>query len=371
MRFQTMPDNLQAGISTVQRAVAPKSPLAILSGILFEFAPGTATLTGSNMDLTISRTIPVTGDCQASVVLPTKQLAEVVRRLSDSPLVLTIDPVTNSTELSYGQGRVRLNGFDPAEYPRPVEPEEPQIEFQAPCDVFQALFRRVLYAVGQDELRPVFTGVLLEIEGDQVRAVATDAHRLALNQVAFPGGAGTEVRVIISGRALSELVRILAQTEEEKFRMALAENHVSFTVGPTKLLSRVINGNYPDYRRVIPTSFQARITGLDAMLLLRTVERAATLAQDTSPVVNFQLENGLLRITAQSDTGAAWEEIPVDFEGEAQEVSFNAKYLEDALRWCETSALVLELNGPVGPAIFRPVSDTDHYLALVLPVRLF
>ncbi|MBE0466581.1 MAG: DNA polymerase III subunit beta [Candidatus Desulforudis sp.] len=370
MRFQTTPENLLAGISTVQRAVAHKSPLAVLSGILFEVTENSVTLTGSNVDLTISRTVPATEAVPGRIVLPARQLAEIVRRLPEAAVFLVADPEKQSVELTYGRARARLHGYDPDDFPRPAV-LQPELEFTASCAAFLDLFKRVVYAVGQDDLRPVFTGVLLEIDNMGITVVATDTHRLALNRVDFPGVADQEAKVIVSGRALSELVRILGQAEEEQFVFTIAENYVAFTVGPTMMLSRLILGNYPDYRKVIPAAYQTRVGGMDAPLLLRTVERAATLAQDGSPVVNIRLEPEMLEITAQSEMGSIREELPVEVEGQPLEASFNAKYLEEALRWCEAADLTVDFNGPIGPAIFRPVGEKDNYLGLVLPVRLF
>jgi DNA polymerase-3 subunit beta len=390
MHFQTTPENLLIGINTAGRAVAQKSSLAVLSGILLEVENNQVVLTGSNMDLTISRVIPATMTVPGKVVLPTRQFSEIVRRLPGTgPVKCQItDREANSAELSYGRARVNLQTYDPDTFPRTTElgPNNQSTEclkVTASCAVFQDLFKRVVYAASQDDLRPIFTGVLLEITASEIKAVATDTHRLALNRVECPPGVQTgkvpgssEFRVIISGRALGELVRILGQTENDEFIFTIAENYIAFDVGPTRLLSRLIAGDYPDYRKVIPSSYQTRIWDIDAQVLLRTVERAATLAREGLPMVGFSIlpgqtgtpggEGGLLSITAQSEAGSILEEIPIRMDGQPLETSFNAKYLEDALRWCETSELTVDFNGPNGPVIFRK----DDYLALVLPVCL-
>lgn len=391
MHFQTTPENLLIGVNTAGRAVAQKSSLAVLSGILLEVEDNQVTLTGSNMDLTISRVIPATMTVPGKVVLPARQFSEIVRRLPGTgPVKCQVtDKEANSVELSYGRARVNLQTYDPDTFPRTTElgpnnqPTE-CLEITASCAVFQDLLKRVVYAAGQDDLRPIFTGVLLEVTASEIKAVATDTHRLALNRVECqPGGqtgkvsclptrqeVSSEFKVIVSGRALGELVRILAQAEDDEFIFTVAENYIAFDVGPTRLLSRLIAGDYPDYRKVIPSSYQTRIWDIDAQVLLRTVERAATLAREGLPMVGFSIssggEGGLLSITAQSEAGSILEEIPIQMDGQPLETSFNTKYLEDALRWCETSELTMEFNGPKGPVIFRK----GEYLALVLPVRL-
>lgn len=407
MHFQTTRENLLAGITTVVRAVNQKSPVAALSGILFETGGTRASgsgeagqeevsLTGSNMDLSIRRTIAVrpagagTPIVPGAIVLPARQLVEIVRRLPDVPVSFTADSQKNSVELSYGRARARLHGYSADEFPKPADPltqvpqgrpadaGTPRLDITAPSRLFHNLFRRVIYAVGTDDLRPIFTGVLLEIDEGEIRAVATDTHRLAMHRVDYEGEPDPltrvprrKMQVIVSGRTLGELVRVLSQAEEEQFDLNITENYIVFTVGPTRIVSRLIVGNYPDYRQVIPASHQTRVSGIEAPLLLQTVERAATLAQDGSPVVNFHLGEGLLKVTAQSEVGSIHEEIPVEVSGQALEISFNAKYLEEALRWCESVELTLNFNGPVGPAIIRPLQNDDSYLALVLPVRLF
>ncbi|ACA58571.1 DNA polymerase III subunit beta [Candidatus Desulforudis audaxviator] len=389
MQFQTTRESLLAGITTVMRAVNQKSPVAALSGILFEAGAGEAgqqgvSLTGSNMDLTIRRIIPAGVTVSGAVVLPARQLAEIVRRLPDVPVSITADHQKNSVELTYGRARALLNGYSAAEFPKPADPltrvpggrpadaGTPRLDITAPSKVFHNLFRRVIYAAGTDDLRPIFTGVLLEIDEGEIRAVATDTHRLAMHRVDYEGEPeNRKMQVIVSGRALGELVRVLSQAEEEQFEVTIAENYIVFSVGPTRIISRLIVGTYPDYRQVIPKVHQTRVSGIEAPLLLQTVERAATLAQDGSPVINLHLGQGLLGVTAQSEAGSIHEEIPVELAGQELEISFNAKYLEEALRWCESTQLILDFHGPVGPAIIRPLGDGDTYLALVLPVRPF
>lgn len=387
MQFQTTRENLLAGISTVVRAVNHKSPVAALSGILFEAGTGETgggdvrgaeagqyvSLTGSNMDLTIRRIIPAGVSAPGAVVLPARQLAEIVRRLPDVPVAVTADIQKNSVELSYGRARALLNGYSAGEFPKPADPRgTSRLDITAPSKLFQNLFRRVIYAAGTDDLRPIFTGVLLEVDEGEIRAVATDTHRLAVHRVDYEGEPEKrKMQMIVSGRALGELVRVLSQAEEDQFELTIAENYVVFSVGPTRMVSRLIAGTYPDYRQVIPKAHQTRVLSIEASLLLETVERAATLAQDGSPVVNLHLEQGLLKVTAQSEAGSIQEEIPVELAGQELEISFNAKYLEEALRWCESTELVLDFHGPVGPTIIRPLGDGDTYLALVLPVRLF
>ncbi len=369
MQFQTTPQNLLSGITTVQRAVSPKSPLAVLTGILLNTPDNkTVTLTASNGDLTISSTIPASASTPGRIVLPAKQMLEIVRRLPDVPLTVKVDPETNSAYLNYGRAEVKLNGYNAEEFP-PAPEVSSERTFKAPCGEFRDLLRRVIYAAGQDDLRPIFTGVLLEIYENEIRAVATDTHRLAHNQMPFTGIRGTEVKAIIGGKTLSEVVRILGQTEEDDFSFSLSDNYAVFQMDGTRVVSRTIVGDYPDYKRVIPADYQTRISGLNGALLLRTVERAAAVGEESGPVLNFKLAEETLVVSAQSEAGFIREEISVQIEGEEQDINFNSRYLEEALRWYEKNEIIMEFNGSLGPAVIKP-GDGEDYLALVLPVRL-
>ncbi len=402
MQFQTTRENLLAGVTTVVRAVNQKSPVAAFSGILFEAAAQNVSgqdqvsLTGSNLDLTIRRTIPAQVTDPGAVVIGARQLAEIVRRLPDVPVVVTADSERNSVELSYANNYARLSGFNAAEFPRSAYRQGAgaagngtRLEITAPSKLFHNLFRRVIYAVGADDLRPIFTGVLLEIDEGEIRTVATDTHRLCVRSEKWEAGSENAnasplpvpfpltshhplpTSCIVSGRALGELVRVLFQAEEELFELSITESYVVFSVGPILILSRLIVGVYPDYRQIMPKAHHTRVSRIEAPLLLQMVERAATLAQDGSPVINLHIGGGVLKITAQSEAGSIHEEMPVELTGQELEISFNAKYLEEALRWSESTQVVLDFHGPAGPAIIRPLGDRDTYLALVLPVRLF
>ncbi len=370
MRFTTTRDNLFSGISVVQRAVALKSPLPALSGILLEADEGRLRLTGTNLDLCIKCDVTIdSADYQpGSIVLPARYLSDIVRRLPDGPVHFLADLSSYNASLKYGRSQARLNGMDPNDFQ--VEPSiTPKAELTLETEMLKDAVKQVVYAAGTDDLRPIFTGVLLEIADQELRTVATDTHRLAMRRAELPGEEAQLTNIIVPAKALGELARILGNIEDENVRVVMAENYVSFSVGRIQLLSRLIDGQYPDYRQVIPTSYRSRIARIESAVLAQAVERAETLSRDDSPIVTFTLESDLLSVTADSQAGSVREEIPVESEGDRIEVALNAAYILDALRGAADEAVSLEFNGPLGPLVVRPHADGD-YLALVLPVRL-
>jgi len=369
MRFKTTRDNLLTAITTVGRAVAGKSPMPILGGILIEADEEGLTFTATNLELYISCRLTASDIIPGSVVLPARYFGEIVRRLPEGPVSVVADLSSYSAAIRYGRAEASLNGYAAEEFPHlPVL--TPKARFNLRGEVLRDVTRQVLYAVGEDELRPIFTGVLLEISDQELRAVATDTHRLALARVDLEGSETNLTNVILPGKALAELSRLLGAAEEEDTEVAVADSYASFTNGPVRLLTRLIEGQFPDYRQVIPGGYRSRLAGVEPLTLLAAVERASTLAVNETPLVVLELKANELVISARSQAGSLVEELPVSLDGEALQVAFNAGYLIDALRAAGTAPVNLEFNGPVGPALVRPADGTNGYLGLVLPVRL-
>lgn len=369
MRFKTTRDNLLTGITTVGRAVAGKSPMPVLGGILIEADEEGLTFTGTNLELYISCRLTASDIIPGSIVLPARYFSEIIRRLPEGPVSVVADLSSYSAAIRYGRAEASLNGYAAEEFPHlPVL--TPKARFTLRSEVLRDVTRQVLYAVGEDELRPVFTGVLLELTDQELRAVATDTHRLALARVDLPGSETNLTNVILPGKALAELGRLLSAAEDEDTEVAIADSYASFGNGPVRVLTRLIEGQFPDYRQVIPGGYRSRLGEVEPLTLLAAVERASTLAANETPLVVLELKAGELIISARSQVGSLIEELPAALDGEALQVAFNAGYLIDALRAAGPAPVSLEFNGPVGPALVRPVDEGNGYLGLVLPVRL-
>ncbi|MDQ7792218.1 MAG: DNA polymerase III subunit beta [Clostridia bacterium] len=380
MRFTTTKDNLLNGISTVQRAVALKSPLPTLSGILLELTEAGLKLTGTNLDLCITCEVTVdqTQSQPGSIVLPARYLSEIVRRLPDGPVHFLADLSSYTASLRYGapnsggRNQAKLNGMNPGDF-QVLPSLTPKVELELDAAMFRDSIRQVVYAAGQDDLRPLFTGVLLEIVDHELRTVATDTHRLTMRRAEVPELEAQLTNIIVPAKALGELARILTTAEAGNVQIVMAENYVSFMVGRVQLLSRLIDGQYPDYRQVIPTSHKSRISRIDSQMLAQAVERAGILSRDDSPIVSFNLQGNRLLISANSQAGSVLEEIPAECDGDQVEITFNTTYILEALRGAASSqkdeAVALEFHGALGPLVIRPHANGD-YLALILPVRL-
>lgn len=355
--------NLIQGVATAQRGVSTKNPMPILSGILLMAKDNQLEFKATDLEMGIQCTIPANVQEEGSIVLPAKYLGEIVRKLPDTPIQIETEQGFNAV-IRYGQSEITINGFEAEEFPAFPVPHGNNT-FHLPEDELKEILRQILFAASTDENRPVFTGVLIEITEGNLRLVATDTHRLALREEKV-NDILENVSVIIPGKTLNELSRVIG-TPDRSVDISLGDNQVIFSMEDTSLVSRLIEGQFPNYRQVIPQGYKTRLR-IKTKDLLEALERASLLARVGTQIVRLSLETDKVILFANTEVGRIHEEVPIFLEGETMQISFNAVYLIDALRAIGSENIYLELTGPLSPGILRPV-EGDHYLSLVLPVR--
>ncbi|MEG6617228.1 DNA polymerase III subunit beta [Peptococcaceae bacterium 1198_IL3148] len=364
MRINTTKNNLLYGVQMVQRAVSPKNPLPILSGIMFHADNDTLKVTATDLEIGIECYVPVTTIESGSVVIPARYITDIVRKLPDVPIDLITDDSNNTILLKYSNSEVNLHGINAEDYPSfPTVENDVSIEIAAPA--LKEMLRQVLFAASTDENRPVFTGILFEIKNNNLSLVATDTHRLALRKQILNGDT-PDSKVIIPGRTLSELVRIMGNSDES-VKITLGGNQALFTLKDTVLVSRLIEGQFPAYDQVVPKNYKSRLR-VRVKDLLESTERAALLTASGKQTIKLSCQQDLLLITANTEIGGIHEEVNSYLEGEPMQIAFNASYLTDVLRAIGKEEIYFELNGPLSPGVIKPVEE-DNYLALILPVR--
>lgn len=364
MKINTTKEKLLYGVQMVQRAVSPKNPLPVLSGILFETRDNILKMSATDLELGIECNIPVTTIEPGSVVIPARYITDIVRKLPDVPIDLSTDSANNSVLLKYSTSEVRLHSLNDDEFPT-----FPSVEDNVVIDIatgtLKTMLKQVLFATSNDENRPVFTGVLFEIENNVLSLVTTDTHRLAVRKLALNTNT-PDTKVIIPGRTLTELARIMP-SQEETVRITLGSNQALFSIKDTVLVSRLIEGQFPAYEQVVPQNYKSRLK-LRVKEMLESTERAALLTTTGKQTIKLSTQQDLIFITANTEIGGIHEEVNALLEGEPMEISFNAGYLTDVLRAVGKEEIYFELNGPLSPGVIKPV-DGDDYLTLILPVR--
>jgi len=371
MKFLVEQNELLGGLQVVQRAISSRSTLPILSGIYLSCEHNLLRLRATDLEIGIECTIPVQSEIEGETVLPARYFVEIIKRLPDIPLTIERSE-GNLVTIKYGSSEIQLNQFNAEEFPPLPEIEEIH-SITINADLFINAIRQVSIAASHDTSRPIFTGILLEVDqNNTLKLVATDTHRLAYREIMLSNASVNNFSCIIPSRTLGEISKIF-RPEDNFIEISFAENQVLFKVESTVLVSRLIEGQFPNYNQVIPTSYTSRVRILTRDLL-NSAERASLLARDEfknrSNVIKLNISGNNLTITSQSaEIGNLHEELPIYLEGESAEIAFNARYLIDVLKVIDQEEINLDLTGSLSPGIIRPTDD-PHVLFLVLPIRI-
>lgn len=366
MKVHCSKDALLTGVNTVQKAVSGKNTQPILQTISLHADGQTITFTATDLEIGIRCEVPAQTVIEGTVVLPARLFSEIVRKLPDTEI--TLESEFESVKLHYYQSEIFLKGFDPEEFPLLPDLLDP-VAFTLPSASFKRMIRETIIATAMEETRPVFTGLFLEIEGSVLRLVATDTHRLAYGDSQIENPDGLKFSGIIPAKTMSEIYRLLKE-DDELINVRFTGSQVSFQFGSVHLLSRLIEGQFPPYKQVIPKACQTKVH-LPVKDFMETVERASLLAKDSSAgtcVIRLVIEDDVLRIDHATDIGKISEQLQIEKEGDDITISFNSKFITDVLKIVDSEQILFELSGPQSAGVVRPLDD-KNYLYLLLPVR--
>lgn len=369
MKISSSKENLVYGTQIAQRCISSRAPLPILNGILLTARDHQLTFQATDLDLAIECATGVEVLEEGSVVVPARHFLEIVRRLPDQTIHLESDPQTKLLILTYGSAQFSINTLNPDEFP-----VFPNINGNFTQEIKQVLLkeiiRQVAFAASNDPIRPLFTGVMLEIAPHHLLFVATDTHRLAKRKIEQENPEIEQpVQTIIPARALNELYRLL-KDEDLPIKISITDTHITFYTEDFIFSTRPIQGYYPDYKKVLPEDYQCKIL-INTTELLPAIERASLLisTKEGNSIVHLTIKENYLTVQSNSvDLGSVHEEIPATREGQEIAIAFNARYLIDALKNMEAEQMAIEFTGNLGPGIIRPISEQD-YLYLLLPIR--
>lgn len=369
MKFKVVQEQLSNGLQLVQRAVSTRAPMPVLAGILVQTTPQGLTLTATDQEIGVQVTVPATVAAEGALVLPSR-LGEIVRKIPFGDIAVESDEANHTATITWERSRFVINGFAAAEFP-PL-PESPQDDsFTVTKGELRRLIRQTGFAVSHDDSRPVFTGVLVVLEGSSIRLVATDGFRLALAEGEVLGRNGEAGReVIIPGRALAEVARVLGEEGDETVRIALADKRIFFDTARERVVCRLIDGQFPPYKQVIPKQFVTKVT-CATQGLLDACERASLIAREPGQAVRLEINGSSAVVSASApDVGNVREEIPIESQGDSLEIAFNPRYLIEGLRNIDTDKVNYEFTGPLSPSCMRPVENEHTFTCIVLPMRL-
>jgi len=355
-------DDLANALGVVARGLSSRSAVQVLSGILLQVQDEKLTLAATDMEVSLRVSVggEVSGD--GSVVVPGRLLTDLVRLLPNERVSLSYEVGEGVLAVASGSYSSRLNVFSAEDFPRLPTLDVSLHTIAAPA--LLGTIEKVARAASRDESRPVLTGILVRFEGDTLIMAATDSYRLAVKETSL-GESGPELDAIIPARALQELARLAAGTEEVS--LGVHENHVIFGTGGVWLTSRRIDGQFPNYKQLLPEAFELEVT-TSREPLLNVVRRAAVMAQRNAPL-RLRFEEGELTVSAQSqDVGEAQESLQVDYVGDPLEIGFNPEFLRDGLEAVGGATVQLKLINPLRPGLI--VAPDESFWYLIMPIRL-
>jgi len=362
LRISCSKGELASALGVVSRAVSTRGAVQVLGGILLQAEDGKLSLAATDMEISIRASLTGEVEGDASVVVPGRLLTDLVRLLPDDSVTLAYDEGEGVLSVTSGSHASRLNVYSAEDFPRlpPIDVPLQTIDAAA----LLATIEKVGRAASRDESRPVLTGVLVRFEGDKLVMAATDSYRLAVKETAL-AAAGPDLDAIIPARALQELARLAAGAED--VQLGVHENHVIFSANDVWLTSRRIDGQFPNYKQLLPETFEAEIATPRAALL-DIVRRAGLMAQRNAPL-RLRFADGELTVSAQTqDIGEATESLPIDYAGEELEIGFNPDFLRDGLEAVAADTVQLKLINRLRPGLIAAPDESFWYL--IMPIRL-
>lgn len=365
MKITTRRDALFAQLQTVTRAASTRSAVQALSGVQLIASKDGIELRATDMEIGLR--VPLEGEVvrEGSVVLPARLAVDVVRALPGKDVSLELRPVEQDVEILGGSASFHIRTLRLEDFPPFPEIEGDVVE--VPGEAFVATVNKVARSASRDETRPVLTGILVSATGDELRMVATDSYRLAVKETKLDEALAGAFEANVPARALQELTRIVQHENAETLSVSVRANQVVFAAGGIVLSSRLIDGQFPNYRQLLPDAYEheLRLAGGE---ITEVVRRISLLAQKNAPL-RLAFTEGELTVSARTpDVGEARETIPVPFAGDPLEIGFNPEFLRDGLETSEGD-VIIKLISPLRPGLLES-ADGSGFQYLLMPIRL-
>jgi DNA polymerase-3 subunit beta len=354
-------------LQTVSRVASTRSAIQALSGVQLVAGDDGCELRATDMDVGLRVPLEATVEREGVVVLPARLLVDVVRSLPAAEVSLELRSAEQDVELVSGKANFHIRTLRSEDFPPFPEPGD-AAAISLPTEAFVATALKVAGSASRDETRPVLTGILVSASERELRMVATDSYRLSVKETPLEAPLQSGFEVNVPARALQELARVAGPGGEDQLTISVRQNQVLFVVGRVVLSSRLIDGQFPNYRQLLPEAFEheLRIAGGE---LTDVVRRISLLAQKNAPL-RLAFSEGELTVSAQTpDVGEARESLPVAFQGEPLEIGFNPEFLRAGLEAIGEGDVLLKLISPLRPGLIES-GDGSGFRYLIMPIRL-
>lgn len=366
MKFSCEKYLLQSACGTASRAAASKSPIPALEGLLLQ-ASDRLTVTGYDLKKGIYTQLEAEVKEQGSVVVGARLFGEMIRRLPDGIVTISTD-INNNVNVKCGKSEFNFMGISPEDYP-----EMPVVDgvnnIALPQKILGSMINQTIFAVADNDMRPIYTGTLFDIEGEELTLVAVDGYRLAKRSEKLESAKMENCSFVVPGSALADIERICGDSEE-LVKISVGAKHISFSIGETVVVSRRLEGEFLNYKKSIPESFKYTVK-VDRGEFMSAIDRVALIVSErnTSPV-RMSFNDGSIDCLCVTPIGRAEDVCTCDGSGEGLQIGFNDRYLKDALKAAAKEELNVCLNSASSPCIITAADGSENFTYMILPVRL-
>jgi DNA polymerase-3 subunit beta len=371
MEITCQKDDLQNGVSIVERIVSTRSTLPIIGNILFETTKNNLKLSANNLEMGIELSLPAKVTKEGNVLIPAKTLGGIVSKLPEGEIGFKLKE-KGVISISYKKSHFNIHGLPADEFPQLPKVKEVK-SFKIEAKILAEMIKQTVFATSSSEEKYVLNGVLIETgkgshESSNLRLIATDGYRLAKRGEKIKG-LEVVASAIVPARALAELLRILQGGVEGEINVVIGTEQIAFRHNEIYLVSRLIQGQFPDYRQVVPKSLDLEII-VDTQALLSATERASVIASQSANIVKLEVKGGQLQISAQApDVGSVEEVLEIEGKGkEKSQAAFNVRLITDALRVIENDKVAIQLGENLSPGMIKPKEGPD-FTYIVMPIR--
>ncbi|MCK9452393.1 MAG: DNA polymerase III subunit beta [Bacteroidales bacterium] len=373
MKFILSSLKLLKSLQALGGVIGSNNTLPILDDFLFSLKEGKLSITASDLETTMIITLePEMQEGEGDVTIPARLLLDIMKTFPDIPVTIDINSDTLMVELTAGEGRYKLSGHKSDEFPQIPVLDDPT-EMELPAEVLANGFEKTIFATGIDELRPVMSGVLIELSEEYMTMVATDAHKLVRYR-RMDVKSDQAASFILPKKPINQLKNILSGKTDAQVKLAFNPKNAAFSFENVRLVCRLIEGKYPNYEAVIPTTNPNKLT-IDRLSLLNSIRRVAIFSNKATHQVRFKMTGQELMLSAEDLDyyNEAKERLVCSFEGDDMEIGFNSRFFQEMLNNMDTDTVQLEMSAPNRAGIMVPIDNEnkeEDILMLIMPVML-
>lgn len=357
-------------MTVVQKAISNKTTLEILKCVKMEVSNNTLTLTGYDLELAIQDSINVDEVTrEGEVAVNAKMFGDIIRKLPNDTVELEYLGEEGKLLIHSGSSRFYVPAFSTSEYPSLPKVSDESMH-SLPQELLKRMVKETVFAVSQDQTKPILMGVLVEINEEDISLVALDGYRLSVSKSPYSNTLGKS-SVIIPGKSLSDVSGLLTNSNDDVVQMKFDESNALFSVNGTTIITRVLQGQFIDYKKLFPREYNTKIE-VNTKEFLNSIERASIVSQaEKNNLLKFNIRENLMSLNSNSSMGQADESVEIQLEGEFLDIAFNSRYLIDALKVINSEKIKIEFTTNVNPGVITPISeDAEEYSYLLLPVRV-